>query len=59
MKPLFDLFLKSKFIPLSCRATSAMYLTEIVSHTSGLSSEFSCQYQKWEKKTTLQTAWVW
>lgn len=50
MKPLFDLFLKSKFKPLSCRTKSAMYLTETVSHTSGLSSGLSCQYQKRKKK---------
>lgn len=58
MKPLVDLFLKSKFIPLSCRTKSAMHLTETVSHTSSLSSGFSCQYQK-KKKSTLRTARVW
>lgn len=49
MKPLFDLLLKSKFIPLSCRTKSVMYLTETIPHTSNLTAEQSCQHKK--KKT--------
>lgn len=49
MKPLFDLLLKSKFIPLSCRTKSVMYLTETIPHTSNLTAEQSCQHKKKNK----------
>lgn len=55
MKPLFDLFLKGKFITPSCRTKSAMYLTENVPHASTPSAGLSCQHKKKKKSIKNST----